>query len=122
MKARFVNSRKFLASSAHAGWAAACLMACIHHNLNPWLVFALFTVYAFLKEFWADAVTILPYSGWWENDTVGDSCLDFVTYEVGLGLAAIASTYLFLGMGLSVAYLFLMAYLLPETNPSTARR
>lgn len=119
-------SAKFCASSAHTGWATAAVLVGLHEQFPWWLIVLIFTIYALLKEYVLDLgvlqglVDTLIHSGiprWligWlalERDSVKGSTLDFVTYEVGIGIGHLGWYYPWLGIPVAVAYLIVLAYL-----------
>ena len=97
-------SPKFLASSAHVGWAALAILSALHHGLPLAATVGVFTLYAVLKEYWADIT-------WLEQDTLAGTTLDFVTYLLGEAIGAVAFFAFWWAVPMAVGVLVVMAAL-----------
>ena len=105
MSLNWQPSLDFLACSAHIGWAAACVEGAAHEKVPLWLTVTLFLIFTVAKEFWADLT-------WLEKDTFQGSCLDFITYVIGLALGIISSYWSFwLALPLGIALLITLLLL-----------
>lgn len=107
-KVNWTPSDRFCASSAHMGWATAVVLAATYHGWLWWEVVIPFLVFAFFKEYWADAKTFLPFSGWLENDSIPSSTVDFLTYSTGLIIGSVGVWSLGAGLALAIALLVIM--------------
>jgi hypothetical protein len=94
-------SPKFLAGSAHIGWAAAAMLAARHHGVDTFAAVLAFTAYALFKEFVADETFL-------ERDSFAGSALDFVTYEIGVVLGLLAFGHFWIGVAVAVVLLLAM--------------
>lgn len=107
---------KFLASSAHMGWAAAYIGYFPPHYLPYYLTVIIFFTYITLKEYWADIT-------WLEQDSIKGTTLDWVTYTGGYGIGRIALWNPWLGLIIAVIAITLLTVLdyhklLPEVGNS----
>lgn len=103
-KIAWVPSPKFCASSAHTGWGTAFLLAGQTHDWSPWIGFTVLTAWGLFKEYLLDLFVI-------EHDSVAGSTLDFVTYEVAVGIALLNGVSFVGALLLAAGLLTLLAYL-----------
>jgi len=123
------GSKGFLAQVNHLLGGAIIVLLAPHAGLSPWWGVGILTLYAVVKEFWADYDTLaLPTFGWLERDTFLGSVVDFVFYEVGAWLAWLAlhgHWWVWLATVIAVAVLLALTvvdYLFPDSLNSALLR
>lgn len=98
-------SKNFLAQANHFLAAALVVALTALAGYDGWWGVGAITLFAVGKEFWADAKTFLPGSGWLENDSLQGSAVDCFFYEAGAFVCQLAIAHLV--AGLLVGFLWL---------------
>jgi hypothetical protein len=106
-------SSTFCASSAHMGWGSAIWLLGLHAGFSSVWLFLAYVAGTAFKEFVAD-LTFL------EQDSFAGSCLDFLTYQVGMGLGVVAFYWTWPGVAAAIAVVVVAAIIDYRTSKQRA--